>query len=700
MFRKHGWLSRKQWLLFSMLLCCFSLSWPASQTARPAAYHPRRLIVKFKAGSMLLSQVESGQAGPRISRLDGWSAIKKDRAAGPLPGGIERIFVAQVANDVDLDEALAEIASHPEVEYAERDYAGYGDGEVDLGSAAPHPLALYPDDPLFPLQWDLRNTGQAVGGIAGKPGIDINASAAWDITTGDQSTVLAVMDTGIALKAPDFAGRLLPGYDFVNNDNDPSDDYGHGTNVASIAAATGANGIAVAGVNWRCRILPIKILDNKSSGFYSWWASGFAYAADHGANVINISAGGSSPSQALADSVTYAASKGVIIVACMMNDNNETPYYPAAYPNVIAVGAINNRGERAVPFCYSSTSGSNYGSHIGFVAPGERILGLDYQNPSQSSTWCGTSQATPLVSGIISLMYAINPKLTFQQAYDALKAGAQDLVGPPSEDTPGWDKYFGWGKVDAYKSLLAAQGVTFFSHVAIGAGYTTVFAFSNPGNTPATGRLVLTDKSGGPLDASLSGPSVVPNISESAGRVLASSISISIPPGGTQYVTALDPTSGSDTKTGWARLEYASGILSGVATFQLAQPNGPLQTAAGVLSAKTVVSATIPVDDDVSDDRYTGYAIANPGTSGIVIRALLVNEDGSVVATLIPIALGPGQQTAAYFFQDPNARPQFRGSVVLIGQDGAPFSVVALVQNHGLFTAIPVIPGKSPAIPD
>jgi hypothetical protein len=147
-------------------------------------------------------------------------------------------------------------------------------------------------------------------------------------------------------------------------------------------------------------------------------------------------------------------------------------------------------------------------------------------------------------------------------------------------------------------------------------------------------------------------------------------------------------------------LTNAGGLLGGVATFQLASPGGALQTIAGVLSSRPVPVATIPVDDDVPQNRFTGYAVANPGSSSITIKAQMVNADGTLGPRLNDITLAPGEQLARFFFEDPNTSGSnmvFQGSVVLIGQ-GAAFSVVALVQNQGLFTAIPVIPAKAPHI--
>jgi len=532
--------------------------------------------------------------------------------------------------------------------------------------------------------------------FVGTPGIDVNVLPAWNITTGDSDTILAVLDTGIALNHPDFAGRILPGKNFVDERKSPADDYGHGTNCSSIAAATGGNGIGIAGMNWKCRILPVKVLDASNNGSYSGIASGFIYAADQGAKVISYSGGGSGKSQALADAVSYAQARGVIVVACMMNWNSETPSYPAAYPGVIAVGAVDPKGARVVPFCYSATTGSNYGSHIGFVAPGNNIWGLDYHDFTQGSYWCGTSQATPFVSGLVSLMFAINPTLALQQVTDALKAGARDQIGPVKEDAPGWDKYFGWGLIDAYKSLQAVPVATsiYFPQLAVGGGFTSTFIFVNTGADAASGSLTLTGDDGTPLQVALS--------SAGYADIVASSFPISVPSGGSQLIIASARNPNDATQTGWARVQCSGGSLGGVATFQLVDGTR-LTTVVGVLSSPATATARIPIDDDRtlgSMTRATGYAVANPGLEDINISLLLLNPDGSVWKIMDPPLLNPlepGSHEARFLWQDFNdPNMQFRGSMVLTAQAAKTFAVVALVMNQGQFTAIPVIPAKGP----
>jgi subtilisin family serine protease len=145
----------------------------------------------------------------------------------------------------------------------------------------------------------------------------------------------------------------------------------------------------------------------------------------------------------------------------MMNFNNNTSYFPAAFNNTIAVGSTNPNDNRTVPFFWSSTSGSNYGNHIDVVAPGNYIYGLSHTSNSGYETyWGGTSQATPLVSGIVSLMLSLNPNLTVDQINIILRNTAEDQIGNPLEDTFGWDQYYGAGRVNAFNALSYVQSLS------------------------------------------------------------------------------------------------------------------------------------------------------------------------------------------------------------------------------------------------
>jgi hypothetical protein len=243
-----------------------------------------------------------------------------------------------------------------------------------------------------------------------------------------------------------------------------------------------------------------------------------------------------------------------------------------------------------------------------------------------------------------------------------------------------------------------------FPQVAVGGGFSTTFTLINTGSTALTGNLVLTlDNSANVTVTDLA----LNQTSPFSGSSITVPIS-GIPPGGTMFLSAESANPSDSVAVGWGRVDSSGGTLGGVATFAYTLA-AQLQTIAGVLSSDLVPAATIPVDDDKSQQRITGYAVANPGSSPITIKVLEVPADGSsTAATLNSIALHPGEQKSAFFYEDPNAfdhpdrSPTFRGSAVLIGQAGATFCVVALVQVQGaaglLYTVIPVFSSKAPII--
>lgn len=309
-----------------------------------------------------------------------------------------------------------------------------------------------PNDPFYNnRQWSHANNG-TFSLSPSTNDADIDTDLAWDITQGDPNLIVAVLDTGVKLDHPEFAGRIVAGYDFVNNDSDPTDDHGHGTNIAGIALASGNNGIGYAGVNWNSKIMPLKVLDNNNNGFYSAWADAIYFAVNNGAKVINLSAGGNSPSALLENAVNYAYANNVWVVVSTGNGNTNIQY-PAKYPNAMAIGSTNPNDTRSNPFFWSPTSGSNYGPELDFVAPGNFMYGLSHNsNTNYNGYWGGTSQAAPHVTGVISLMLSQTPGLTVNQIKLKLQQTSQDLVGGP-EDTAGWDPYFGFGRINAHAAL-------------------------------------------------------------------------------------------------------------------------------------------------------------------------------------------------------------------------------------------------------
>jgi len=244
-----------------------------------------------------------------------------------------------------------------------------------------------------------------------------------------------------------------------------------------------------------------------------------------------------------------------------------------------------------------------------------------------------------------------------------------------------------------------ATTTALFAHVAVGGGWNTVFTFLNTGASTVDGNLILTAQDGTPMNVALADPSVGPQAGTIGGPVEAvgSSTPISIPVGGVTVLAANPVSAGAATQTGWARIESSGGQIGGVATFQLFDAKGTLTTIAGVLSGDSLAAASIPVDNDDSQTRQVGYALANPGTDPLTVKVDVVTSSGTVQKSF-NIPLAPGAQIAKFLWQDDATYLKFRGSMVLIGQGTGKFVVVALVQNGSLYTVIPVIPGKASGI--
>ena len=255
----------------------------------------------------------------------------------------------------------------------------------------------------------------------------LDLQTAWQVTQGSPGVVVAVVDSGVQADHPALGGRVLPGYDFVNHDADAADDNGHGTALAGIVASTCP----------RCRILPVKVLDNRAMGDFATIAAGVAWAADHGAQVINLSVGAIRAPDSLAAAVSGALAKGVIVVAAAGNDGRNEPFFPAQYPGVVSVAGIDENHARY--------GWSNFGSWVSVAAPGcttSAWLGSGY-----TSDFCGTSTAAPFVAGVAGLAKAFRPTLSPGDFGAALAASATSLP----------DVATGHGGVDA-NGLLVALG--------------------------------------------------------------------------------------------------------------------------------------------------------------------------------------------------------------------------------------------------
>jgi len=333
---------------------------------------------------------------------------------------------------------------------------------ADVAYAEPNYIArafAVPNDPLYQYQWHLDNPSS--GGIG--------MEEAWDMSAGAGVTV-AVIDTGVAYEnyrknrrnryylAPDLANTsFAAGYDFVENDTHPNDDNGHGTHVAGTIAQSTGNNTGTAGIAHAARIMPIKVLNKNGSGTYADIADAVRYAADHGAQVINMSLGGSAQASYLEEALAYAYGKGVVIVAAAGNSADSAVSYPAGYDDyVISVGAT-RFDETLAPY-------SSYGASVDVVAPGGDLSvdqnGDDYADGvlqqtfgSRMNDWGyyfyeGTSMATPHVAGTAALVIANGTATTPEEVRAAIETTAKDL------GSSGRDNTYGNGLVNAPAALL------------------------------------------------------------------------------------------------------------------------------------------------------------------------------------------------------------------------------------------------------
>jgi predicted outer membrane repeat protein len=371
--------------------------------------------------------------------LKGEQRLQRRLARAPLGATVptlDRIYKMELElhPGQSLQEALAAYQNDPEVEFAELNTI-----------VRAH---LVPNDPRFPVQWAWENTGQiypASGNYndpPGTPDCDIDAPEAWEIYTGNSEIIVAVIDTGVNYSHRDLDDNMwrnpdeeggspdvdddgngfvddIYGYDFLNEDNDPNDDNGHGTHCAGIIAAEGNNGLDIAGVCWAARIMALKFLNQNGSGPTSAAAEAIYYAVANGADVVSNSWGGGNFSETLNEAIAFAHSQGAIVVASAGNDYTDEPQYPGAYDHVIAVAATDSNDDKP--------NFSNYGDWVDIAAPGVDILSLLATGVSKGTVYdetttvlSGTSMACPFVAGACALLLATEDTLTEQDVYDIL----------------------------------------------------------------------------------------------------------------------------------------------------------------------------------------------------------------------------------------------------------------------------------------
>jgi len=327
--------------------------------------------------------------------------------------------------------------------------------------------AALPNDPSFPAQWSLQNTGQYQGTI----GADINAPRAWSLTTGSRSVVVAVIDSGIDITHPDLAANIwtnpgelpgnavdddrngyvddLHGWNFVDNNADVGDGYGHGTHVAGIIGAVGNNGVGVTGVAWQVSLMALKVEDSRGVGYTSSVIAALNYVTtmrrDHGINIVVANASWESAagfSTVVRDAIQAEGDAGVTFVAAAGNDasdNDLVPRYPSGYrlPNVITVAALDDANTLAGMSNYGATT-------VDLAAPGTMITST--LPGGAYGMMSGTSMAAPEVSGVVALLAAAKPGITVAEVRAAILGSTAPVADLAGKTVTG-------GRLDAFAAL-------------------------------------------------------------------------------------------------------------------------------------------------------------------------------------------------------------------------------------------------------
>lgn len=294
---------------------------------------------------------------------------------------------------------------------------------------------IVPSDSYYSYQWAIPT---------------INIPEAWEISKGDNSVYVAVIDSGIYRNHPDLVNAdIRNGWDYLFHEYSDWDSVGHGTNVTGIIGAETNNSKGIAGVNWHVAIIPLRVISSNGEGYVSDTIDAIYDAADLGCDVINISLGSTEYSHAENHAVSYATSKGCIVVASAGNDGNKQHNYPASYEGVISVGSVDIN--------LQVSSFSQHNNKIDVVAPGENIFTTAgwLKNPYYSDYLyvSGTSFSAPYVSGIAALASAVKPSITAHEFMEILEITSTDL-GPT-----GYDNYYGYGLINAEKILQSVSTI-------------------------------------------------------------------------------------------------------------------------------------------------------------------------------------------------------------------------------------------------
>jgi len=421
----------KRLIFLSIFLFSIFLAFPGKKTRvfslerpRKQSYVANEIIVKFKEDTKPFRVME---IIPSKTQDEVVLRMKENQK----PVGVIKVSSRKAGETIE--NILEEFRKQNNVIFAEPNYLAYA--------------LMTPNDPYFSSQWHLDNP--VYGGI--------HMERAWDFSIGKGVTV-AVLDSGIREGTDLLGSCFVAGWDFVDEDSEPTDEDGHGTHIAGTIAQHTNNNLGATGIAYGSCLMPIRVLDATGEGTYANVAAGIRWAADNGAKVINLSLGGDADSQTLKEAAAYAYQRGVTIVAACGNDNKPNCLYPAAYDDyVIAVGAT-QYDETKAPY-------SNYGPSLDLVAPGgntsldqngdgygDGVLQQTFTKNGWRITWGyyffqGTSMAASHVSGVAALLISAGKANTPDQIRAVLQQTAED------KGTPGRDDIYGWGLVDAAAAL-------------------------------------------------------------------------------------------------------------------------------------------------------------------------------------------------------------------------------------------------------
>jgi serine protease len=420
---------------------------------------PDRAIVKLMPGAEIATLLDQTErlGGTSVRRLFPDAMIRKNATNVD----IGQFYVVTFTAPIDPFVVAEELSVLPSVHYAEPWFV--------------YPLQQAPDftpnDPLFSSQWGL---------------VKIQAPGAWDISTGDSTVLIGIVDSGVETNHPDLGANIWTnpgesgldglgqdkrtngidddangyvddwrGWDFAgadynaisqdNNPNPTATNNDHGTHVSGIAAAVGNNAAGVTGTAFSCRILPVKTAaDNDTrgaggTGYILTGYEGIAYAAFMGASVVNCSWGGAGGSQTEQDIINYATQQGTLVVAAAGNEASSSPHYPSGYANVFSVAATGTTDARA--------SFSNFGSSVDVSAPGVSILSTVF--PGTYVSWQGTSMASPFAAGVAALVKSTRPLLNGIQLGEQVRATCDNIDAV----NPGYGGLLGRGRINAFRAL-------------------------------------------------------------------------------------------------------------------------------------------------------------------------------------------------------------------------------------------------------